>query len=125
MEAIKEKIRNSKLGGKNPNATGVKCKNIYTNEEYFFDSQAEMKVFFNENNHQFISRRCQKIIKCLYKEEWLIAYTNENYPDIYFEKGKTPKKGTQIKVTNKETLETKTFNSLRELEREMPELPSR
>ena len=32
MEEIKEKIRQSKLGGKNPQARKVKCKNV--NNEY-------------------------------------------------------------------------------------------
>lgn len=41
MEIIKEKIRQSKLGGKNPHAQGVKCKNILTNQEYYFTSLAE------------------------------------------------------------------------------------
>ena len=40
LEKIKEKIRESKIGGKNPQATGVKCKNINTNEEYHFGSQS-------------------------------------------------------------------------------------
>ena len=46
----------------------------FEDEEYYFDSQSEMQTFFNETNHQFCSRRCRKEIKCLYKNEWLIAY---------------------------------------------------
>ena len=34
---IGDKLRQSKLGGKNPHSTKVKCKNIKTNEEYHFD----------------------------------------------------------------------------------------
>ena len=83
MQKISEKIRQSKLGGKNPHSTKVKCKNIKTNEEYTFDSQAEMQQFFNETNHQFISRRCRHEIKCLYKNEWLIAYQNDEYISDY------------------------------------------
>ena len=37
MKKISDKIRQSKLGGKNPHSTKVKCKNINTNEEYHFD----------------------------------------------------------------------------------------
>lgn len=125
LAKISEKIRQSKLGGNNPNAVGVKCRNIITNEEYYFDSQSEMQQFFNETNHQFISRRCNGTIKCLYKDQWLIAYENSDYPEIYFNKGQTPKRGTAIQVLNKKTQEKKLFNSLRELEREMPELPKR
>ena len=83
MKKISEKIRQSKLGGKNPHSTKVKCKNIKTNEEYHFDCQADMSKFFNENNHQFISRRCRHEIKCLYKNEWLIAYEQDEYIKDY------------------------------------------
>lgn len=34
MDEIKNKIRNSKLKDKNPNAKKVKCKNVLTNEEH-------------------------------------------------------------------------------------------
>ena len=80
---IGEKIRQSKLGGKNPHATKVKCKNINTNEEYHFDCQADAQKFFNETNHQFISRRCRHEIKCLYRNEWLIAYEDDEYISNY------------------------------------------
>lgn len=83
MKKIGDKIRQSKLGGKNPHSTKVKCKNINTNEEYHFDCQADAQKFFNETNHQFISRRCRHQIKCLYRNEWLIAYENENYISDY------------------------------------------
>ena len=69
LAAISEKIRASKLGANNPNAIGVKCKNINTNEEYHFESQSEMQQFFNESNHQFISRRCNHTIKKLFRDE--------------------------------------------------------
>lgn len=83
MKKISEKIRQSKLGGKNPHSTKVKCKNINTNEEYHFDCQADAQKFFNETNHQFISRRCRHEIKCLYRNEWLIAYENDDYISDY------------------------------------------
>ena len=123
MEEIKEKIRQSKLGGKNPNASGVKCKNIETNEEYHFESQSEMQKFFNESNHQFISRRCKHEIRLLYQNKWLIAYENDPYTEDYTTK--MTRRGNKIKVTDKITGEIKIFNSLREAEREMPQLPSR
>lgn len=79
LQKIKEKIRNSKLGEKNPHATSVKCKNIKTNEEYHFPTQKAMQDFFQETNHQFISRRCLHKILKPYKDEWLIAYEEDEY----------------------------------------------
>lgn len=125
LELIKEKIRASKLGGKNPQATGVKCKNINTNEEYHFGSQSEMQSFFNESNHQFCSRRCRREIKCLYKNEWIIAYENDSYPEDYTIKGQTKKRGNQIKVTDLSTNQTFTFASIRNAKESIPSLPSR
>lgn len=119
MLIIKNKIRQSKLGAKNPHATGVKCKNINTNEEYHFGSQSEMQKFFNESNHQFCSRRCLKEIKCLYKNEWLIAYEEDEYPTNYTIKGKTPKRGTQIQLTDTKDNKLYYFHSIREAEREL------
>lgn len=121
LAIIKEKLKNSKLGAKNPNATRVKCKNINTNEEYHFGSQSEMQAFFNETNHQFCSRRCLGEIKCLYKNEWLIAFENKDYPSDYTLKGKTSKRGTQIRFIDKENKQIYTFNSIREAERELKE----
>ena len=66
---INNKIRESKLGGKNPNAKKVKCLNIETDEEYHFDSLSEMKEFFNEKNHNFITKRCSGATKCLYNKK--------------------------------------------------------
>ena len=125
MTIIKEKIRNSKLGGKNPNATGVKCKNINTNQEYHFGSQSEMQTFFNESNHQFCSRRCRNEIKCLYKNEWLIAYEQNDYPSDYTIKGQTKKRGTQIKITNLKTNQVFNFKSIRAAVEKLPNLPDR
>ena len=113
MASIKEKIRQSKIGGNNPQATGVKCKNINTNEEYHFGSQSEMQAFFNESNHQFCSRRCRGEIKCLYKNEWLIAYEYDDYPSNYTLKGQTKKRGNQIKITELSTGKYFIFPSIR------------
>ena len=79
LQQIKEKIRKSKLGEKNPHATSVKCKNIKTDEEYHFPTQKAMQDFFHESNHQFISRRCLHQTIKLYKNEWMIAYENDEY----------------------------------------------
>ena len=125
LALIKEKIRQSKIGGNNPQATGVRCKNINTNEEYHFGSQSEMQTFFNESNHQFCSRRCRGEIKCLYNNEWLIAYEQNDYPTDYTLKGQTKKRGNQIKITNLKTNQIFNFTSIRAAKEAIPQLPSR
>jgi len=67
-------LHQSKLGGKNPHAKSIKCKNIKTNEELFFNSMAEGAAYFGMTSHQPISRRCRGEVKSLYNEEWMFSY---------------------------------------------------
>ena len=128
MDNIKKKLSESKMGGKNPNATGVKCKSVKTGEELHFTSQAEMRDYFGESNHQFVSRRCLGTIKCLYKDEWMITFENQDYTNEILKKGQTPKRGRELKITDLLNNKEYHFNSLREFERDTeikPFLPSR
>lgn len=121
MAVIKQKLSDSKKGGKNPHSTKVKCKNVNTGEEYHFDSQSEIQEFFHESNHQFCSKRCLGTIKCLYKNEWLIAYEDKDYPSDYSLKGETKRKGAMISFTDEKNQKTYYFPSLREAERQLLE----
>ena len=121
MKIIKQKISDSKKGEKNPNSTAVKCRNIKTNEEYHFKTQNEMKDFFNETNHQFCSRRCRNEINCLYKNEWLIAYEENDYPIDFSIKGPI-RRGNEIVFTDLINQKTYRFHSYREAERQLKEL---
>lgn len=122
LEEIEEKIRQSKLGGKNPHSTKVKCKNIETDEEFHFSSQAEMVDFFNATNHQFISRRCRGEVKSLYQGKWAIAYEDDDYDRTATPKIKS-KRAKSVKVKNLETNEEKEFSSYAEAERYFGEKP--
>lgn len=53
MKQISSKIRASKLGGKNPAARAVKCKNVVTGEELLFASCSECQHFFSRIKSQF------------------------------------------------------------------------
>ena len=79
MAKIKAKISESKMGSLNPHSAAVKCKNVDTGEELHFDTTEEMKDFFNERQHSFITSRCLHKIRCLYKKKWLIAYETDEY----------------------------------------------
>nr|DAO69194.1 MAG TPA: intron associated endonuclease [Caudoviricetes sp.] len=116
LKAIRSKIQKSKIGGKNPNAKKVKCKNLKTNEEKHFNSMAEMQKYFNENNHQFISRRCLGRIKNLYKGEWAIGYEDSSY-NQKFTPFKNISKSQKIFVTVLQTNLKKEFNSYAAAER--------
>lgn len=63
MEIIKEKIRQSKLGGKNPHSRAVKVINIITGETKIYQSIQECVDGLCLNNHTAISRRCRGFVK--------------------------------------------------------------
>lgn len=111
MEIIKEKIRQSKLGGNNPKAQKVKCKNILTNEEYIFNSMAECRDFFKETSHQFCSRRCRGEVKGLYKDVWMFAYIDNDYTLPNFKGKKITNRGITVKMIDENTQEETIFNS--------------
>ena len=79
MNIIKEKIRQSKLGRNNPHSTMIKAFSYKTFYELFFWTQEDCRLYFNETNHAFISRRVTHKIKSLYKGEWAFAYYNDDY----------------------------------------------
>jgi len=82
MKEISEKISKTKLGSKNPHSRSVKVFNIVTNEEKVFDTVSDCRKFFNEKNHRFITTRVTGLTKSLYKNEWKIAYTEDEYREF-------------------------------------------
>ena len=79
LDEIKKKISESKIGEKNPNAKSVKCRNIYTGEELIFKTVKECRLYFNEKHHRFITNRVLHYTKSLYKSEWEIVYTDDEF----------------------------------------------
>ena len=63
MNIIKEKLRVSKMGGKNPNARKVKMIDLVNNIEIIFNSQQECANYLNLSSHMPISRRCRGYTK--------------------------------------------------------------
>lgn len=116
LKQIGEKIRQTKCGNKNPQSRRVKCKNILTGEELHFGSMSEMQIYFNADNHQFISRRCLGRIKSLYLKQWAIAYEEDDYNPQYTSY-KHHNRAKQIIVEDLETGFIKTFHSYAEAER--------
>jgi hypothetical protein len=76
---ICEKIRKSKVGKLNPNSKSVKCYNIETKEELFFETVKECQEYFGEKYHRVISNRVLNKTISLYKNVWRIAYADGEY----------------------------------------------
>lgn len=117
MKVICNKIRETKIGRKNPQATEVKCKNEKTGEIFYFGSLSEMQLFFKESNHSALGGRCSGKIKSLYKNIWQIAYGDEPFREKV-EYGRSTYNSRKIKITNLITLENKIFKSFSAAERE-------
>ena len=78
MEVIKEKIRQTKVGAKNPMAQKVKRINIQTNEIDIFDTVISCaKACGIKNGKTSISTRLNGQIKSPYKNTWIFEYYNE------------------------------------------------
>lgn len=117
MKIISEKIRQTKLGGKNPNARAVKCRNIKTNEEFHFKSLSEMQEYLNAPNHTTLGKRCSGQIQSLYNDIWQIAYEENNFSDN-IKIGRSTYNSKEIKVLELDANIEKIFKSAAAVERE-------
>ena len=78
MENIKEKIRQTKLGAKNPMARQIKRTNIITGEIDIFDTVINCAKACGINNGKTsISTRLNGQIKSPYKNTWIFEYYDE------------------------------------------------
>lgn len=78
MEVIKEKIRQTKLGAKNPMARKIKRINIITNKVDIFDTIISCaKACGIKNGKTSITTRLNGQIKSPYKNTWIFEYYNE------------------------------------------------
>ena len=77
MNKIKNKIKDTKIGGLNPNARAVKLINVKTGEERVFQSQKECANYLNMSGHHPISRRCRGEIKKLINGIYNVEFYNE------------------------------------------------
>lgn len=116
MLSISQKISESKLNDNNPHARSVKCRNIDTKEELFFNTMIECKNYFHEKTHRFITTRVSYETKSLYKGVWEIAYTESDY---YQFKKKVNKRGTLLNVVNMDNNSEVNFESIRLASREL------
>lgn len=78
MEVIKEKIRDSKLGKKNPMAKRIKRINVITNEIDYFDTiiQCARECGIKNGKTSLTERLSGKVKKPL-KGTWLFEYCDE------------------------------------------------
>ena len=78
MEVIKEKIRKTKIGSKNPMARKIKRTNILTNEVDIFDTIIECaKACGIQNGKTSITTRLNGQVKHPFKKTWIFEYYDE------------------------------------------------
>ena len=78
MEVIKEKIRQTKIGSKNPMARKIKRTNIITQEVDMFDTIINCaKACGIQNGKTSITTRLNGQVKSPYKKTWIFEYYDE------------------------------------------------
>lgn len=78
MDTIKEKIRQTKIGAKNPMAKKIKRINIKTKEEDIFDTVISCaKACGIKNGKTSITERLNGKINSPFKKTWIFEYYNE------------------------------------------------
>lgn len=97
MDVIKKSISIAKVGSKNPNARSIKCKNIKSNKDFYFECVEDFRKFLGLTTHTSITRRLRKQAKEVLLGEWIIAYSDEDYPKEY-NVNKTEKSGIKVQV---------------------------
>lgn len=115
MKEISLKIASKCTGGNNSMARKIKCKNINTGEELFFNSFSECKIYFKEKSDNFAKRRCSEKTKYIYKNEWLFAYIENEYIKD-FSMTKNIKRRKKILIKNTKTNEECIFESYKSAE---------
>ncbi len=78
MAIIKDKIRQTKIGKKNPMARKIKRTNIITNEVDFFDTIISCAQACGiKNGKTSITTRLNGQVKSPFKNQWIFEYCNE------------------------------------------------
>ena len=78
MEVIKEKIRQTKIGSKNPMARKIKRTNIITQDVDIFDTIISCaKACGIQNGKTSITTRLNGQVKSPYKKTWIFEYYDE------------------------------------------------
>lgn len=78
MEIIKNKIRQTKMGKKNPMARKIKRTNIITNEVDIFDTIISCAQACGiQNGKTSITTRLNGEVKSPFKNQWIFEYYNE------------------------------------------------
>lgn len=112
LKVISDKIRNTKVGDKNPNHSSVKVRNEETKEEIVFKTVSDCKKFFKEPHHRFITNRVTGKTKSLYKGLWNIAYTENEFSEMT---KSVEQKRCFVQVTNIESKKIEYFTSVRKM----------
>jgi group I intron endonuclease len=77
IKKIKDKIRVTKIGDKNPNHVEVLATDITTGESEVYGSMCECARKLGFPNHAGISKRCLGKTTTPYKKRWVFEYCNK------------------------------------------------
>lgn len=102
----------------NPKIRKIKCKNVITGEEIVFNSMIECAEYFQEKSmHVPFQRRCERGTGYLYKNEWVVAYYENDYPKP--SKRRPINRAQPLQVIDLQTGSEKEYSCYTELEEEL------
>lgn len=112
LSDIKNKISLSNKGKNNGMSRSLKCKSVITGEEHIFDTINACVKFFNMTGKGFVIKRANHELNYLWRNEWMFAYSDENYDeDRYSIYDASTKKGIPVTLENLNTNEIIKFSS--------------
>lgn len=109
LNKIKKQISLKNSGINNGMSKQIKCKSIYTDNEYHFNTLTECLKFFNMKSKGFILSRVRKENKILWRNEWLFAFEDDIYINDYIVYDTSKRKG--IETVLESDTEKLTFSS--------------
>lgn len=114
LDEIKKKISLANYGKNNGMSRGVKCKNVVTNEELFFETIVEASKYFKLKTKRPIQIRVLENHRNNYPplllNAWKVAYTEDSY-NLYKPIGFKNKTSLKTKLENLQTKETRFFKT--------------
>ena len=79
LALVKIKISEKNHGSLNGNSRQIKCRSIITNQELFFETVTACAAYFEIQNRTQICNRASGKCKWLFRDEWQIAYQDNEY----------------------------------------------
>lgn len=97
LNQVKIKIGEKNRGSLNGQSRQIKCRSVITGQELFFETVTACATYFKIQNRTQICNRASGKCNWLFRDEWQIAYQDNEYP-LTEEYDPSTRKGQVIKL---------------------------